>query len=137
MHSLVSSSLRFHFFFKFSVNISFIFLILFTFSLRDFQSPQDLFFLAVLFLYTWHYLYSLLHFVKYLLPIPVVVRSKACGSAADRLLELWVRIQPGARWFFSCECCVFSGLCVGLIARSEESYRVWCVYLSVIMNPRK
>jgi hypothetical protein len=29
----------------------------------------------------------------------------------------------------SCECCVLSGrgLCVGLITRLEESYRVWCV----------
>jgi hypothetical protein len=29
----------------------------------------------------------------------------------------------------SCECCVLSdtGLCVGLITRREESYRVWCV----------
>jgi hypothetical protein len=28
-----------------------------------------------------------------------------------------------------CECCVLSGrgLCVGLIIRPEESYRVWCV----------
>jgi hypothetical protein len=29
----------------------------------------------------------------------------------------------------SCECCVLSGrgLCVQLINRTEESYRVWCV----------
>ena len=29
----------------------------------------------------------------------------------------------------SCDCCVLIGrvLCVGLIARPEESYRVWCV----------
>jgi len=28
-----------------------------------------------------------------------------------------------------CECCVLSGrdLCVGLITRPEESYRLWCV----------
>jgi hypothetical protein len=28
-----------------------------------------------------------------------------------------------------CECCVLSGrgLCVGLITRPEESYRVWCL----------
>jgi hypothetical protein len=28
----------------------------------------------------------------------------------------------------SCECCVLSGtgMCVGLITRPEESYRVWC-----------
>jgi len=31
--------------------------------------------------------------------------------------------------FFSFECCVLSdrGLCVGLITRPEESYRVWWV----------
>jgi hypothetical protein len=31
----------------------------------------------------------------------------------------------------SCECCVLSGrgLCVGLITRPEESYRVWCVWV--------
>ena len=30
-----------------------------------------------------------------------------------------------------CECCVLSGrgLCVGLITRSEESYRLWCVWV--------
>jgi len=30
-----------------------------------------------------------------------------------------------------CECCVLSGrgLCVGLIIRPEESYRVWCVWV--------
>ena len=29
----------------------------------------------------------------------------------------------------SCECCVLSGrgLCVGLITRPEDSYRLWCV----------
>jgi hypothetical protein len=38
----------------------------------------------------------------------------------------------------SCECCVLSGrgLCVGLVPRPEESYRVWCVW-SVIVKPRK
>jgi hypothetical protein len=36
-----------------------------------------------------------------------------------------------------CECRVSSdsGLCVGLITRPEESYRVWYV-LSVIVKPR-
>jgi hypothetical protein len=31
----------------------------------------------------------------------------------------------------SCECCVFSSrrLCVGLITRPEESYRVWCAWV--------
>jgi hypothetical protein len=34
--------------------------------------------------------------------------------------------------------CVLSGrgLCVGLITRTEESYRVWGVQLSVIVKPR-
>ena len=39
----------------------------------------------------------------------------------------------------SCECCVLSGrgLCDGLITRPENSYRVWCVELSVIVERRK
>jgi hypothetical protein len=51
------------------------------------------------------------------------------ASAAARLLGLRVRILPGARKTFSCECCVLSdrGLCVGLITRPEESYLLWCV----------
>jgi hypothetical protein len=50
-------------------------------------------------------------------------------SAAARLLRLWARIPPGAWIFFCCKCCVLSGrgLCDGLIARAEESYRVRCV----------
>ena len=55
--------------------------------------------------------------------------SGAARSKAARLLGLWVRIQPGAWMCVCCECCVFSGrgLCVGLIIRTEEPYRVWCV----------
>jgi hypothetical protein len=51
------------------------------------------------------------------------------GSAAVRLLGLWVRITLGARTSVCCECCVLSGRgpCVGLIPPLEESYRVWCV----------
>ena len=50
-------------------------------------------------------------------------------STAARLLRLWVLIPPGAWIFVCCECCVLSGrgLCDGLIIRSEESYRLWCV----------
>ena len=50
-------------------------------------------------------------------------------SLAARLLRLWVRIPLGAWMFVCCECCVLSGrgLCDGLIIRSEESYRLWCV----------
>jgi hypothetical protein len=56
-------------------------------------------------------------------------RGLRCGSAAARLLRLWVRITPGAWMSFSCECCVLSGisLCVGLITSPKESYRMWCV----------
>jgi hypothetical protein len=54
-----------------------------------------------------------------------------CGPTAVRLLGLWVRILPGAWMSVSCECCVLSGtgLCVGLVTRAEESYRVWCVWV--------
>ena len=52
-------------------------------------------------------------------------------SAAARLLGLLVLISPGARLSVFCECCVLSsrGLCVGLITRPEESYRVWLVWM--------
>jgi hypothetical protein len=51
------------------------------------------------------------------------------GSAAARLLGLWVRIPPRAWMSVSSECCVLSGrgLCDGLVTRPEESYRVWRV----------
>jgi len=53
------------------------------------------------------------------------------GSAAARLLKLWVRIPPGAWLCVSCECCVLSGsgLCDGPISHSEESYWLWCVVM--------
>ena len=45
-------------------------------------------------------------------------------SAADRLLELWVRIPPGAWMSVCCECCVLSdrGLCDEVITRPDEFY---------------
>ena len=48
-----------------------------------------------------------------------------------RLLGLWDRIPPVAWTFVSCECYMFWGrdLCVVLITRSEESYRLWCVWV--------
>jgi hypothetical protein len=57
------------------------------------------------------------------------LRSLRRGSAAFRLLGLQVRIPSTAWMSASCECCVLSGrgLCVGLITRPEECYRVWCV----------
>ena len=53
-------------------------------------------------------------------------RSLRGGSAAALMLGLWVRIPPGAWMSVSCECCVLSGrgLCVVLITRPEECYRV-------------
>jgi len=57
-------------------------------------------------------------------PVPVATRS-----AAARLLRLWARVPPWAWMSVCCECCVLSGrgLCVELITRLEESYRLWCV----------
>jgi hypothetical protein len=53
------------------------------------------------------------------------------GFSAARLLGLRVRIPPGSCMSLCCECCVLSGrgLCVGLITCTEESYRVWCVWV--------
>ena len=52
-------------------------------------------------------------------------RGVTRGSAAARLLGLWVRIPPG-HLFLSRECCVLSGRgpCVGLITRLRESFPV-------------
>ena len=57
--------------------------------------------------------------------IAVAARSKACVSAAH-WLGLRVRIPPRAWMSVSCECYVFSGrgLCVGMIIRTEEAYRL-------------
>ena len=50
------------------------------------------------------------------------------GSAVVRLLRLRVRIPPRPYLSVCCECCVLSGrgLCVGLITRPEDSYRLPC-----------
>ena len=65
-------------------------------------------------------------------------RALRFGSEAARLPELRVRNLPGVRMPVSCECCVLSvrGLCVGLITRPEEGYRVWCIKMSVIVKAR-
>jgi len=60
-------------------------------------------------------------------PIPVTAWSKDLVRVWS--LGLRVRISP-AVWMFACvECCVLSGrgLCVRLITRPEESYKVRCV----------
>jgi hypothetical protein len=51
------------------------------------------------------------------------------GSAAARLLGLWVRIPPESWTFVPCECCLLSRRdpCIGLITYPEESYRLSCV----------
>jgi len=60
------------------------------------------------------------------------------GSTAAGLLELWVRIPPGAWMTVCCECCVLSGrgLCDGLVTRPEESYRLWCVVVCDLETSR-
>ena len=58
------------------------------------------------------------------------------GSAAARLLGLWVRIPQGAWMSICCECRVLSSSrCVGLMTRPEESYRLWWVVLCVFWKP--
>ena len=56
-------------------------------------------------------------------------RRLRCGSAAARLLGLWVQTPPEGRMSVYSECFELSGrrLCVGLITRTEETYRVLCV----------
>jgi hypothetical protein len=53
------------------------------------------------------------------------------GSEAACLLGLRLRIPPGVWMSVFSECCVLlgRGLCDELIARPEESYRVWCVWV--------
>ena len=53
------------------------------------------------------------------------------GSAAARLLGLWVWFPPEAWMFVSCECRVLlgRGLCVVLITRPEASYQLWNVWV--------
>ena len=57
------------------------------------------------------------------------LRGLRRGFVAACLLEMWVRIPPAAWMFVSCKYCVLSGkgLCVGLITRTEESYRELCI----------
>ena len=58
-------------------------------------------------------------------------RGLTRGSAAVRLLELRVRIPPGAWMSVCCDCCISSGrgLCSGPIPRPEEFYRVSYVWV--------
>jgi hypothetical protein len=58
--------------------------------------------------------------------------------AAAHLLKSWVRIPRGAWIFVCCECCALSGrgLCNELIARPEESYRLYCVVVCDLETSR-
>ena len=74
--------------------------------------------------YITHKMFLIIHYSRSQWP-----RGLRRGSAAARLLGLWVRIPPGAWMFVCCECYVLSGrsLCDELVTRPEESYRLWCV----------
>jgi hypothetical protein len=68
------------------------------------------------------------------LPVPVAARSKAwvCG----RLLA-GIQSSNAAGGMDGCrECSVLSGrgICVGLITRPKESYRVWCGWVWWILG---
>ena len=59
------------------------------------------------------------------------------GIAAACLLRLWVQIPPVALMPVFLECCVLSGrfiYCHWPITRTEDFYRVSCVYVSAIPN---
>jgi hypothetical protein len=60
-------------------------------------------------------------------PVPMAARSKA--NVCGRWPAETVGSNPAGGMDICCECCVLSGrgLCVGLITRPEESYRLCCV----------
>ena len=64
--------------------------------------------------------------LSYMLILESAVKDVGLRPLACK--EVRVRIPLG-HVCVSGECCVFSdrSLCVGLITRPEESYRVWCV----------
>ena len=68
-------------------------------------------------------------------PISVAAGSKAlvCSSSLDGIEGS----NPAGAWMSFCCVCVLSGrvLCIGLITRTEEPCRVWCVSLSVTVRP--
>jgi len=59
-------------------------------------------------------------------------------SAASLLLRWQVWIPPEPYSFFACECSVLSSgaLCVGLITRPKEFYRLWCVVACHLQTSR-
>ena len=73
-----------------------------------------------------------LNFCNVFLSIPVAERSKSwvCGRSPAGMAG-----SNFAGGMVICLLCVLSprGLCDGLIIHAEESYRLWCVLVSVIM----
>jgi len=74
------------------------------------------------------------HSSTFLLLVQVICKSRWSrgikpGLTAVRMLGWRFRIPLESWKYVSCECCVVSGrgLCVGLIARPVESYRMWRV----------
>jgi hypothetical protein len=74
-----------------------------------------------------------------LLWVLCVVQVEVCAS-------VWSLVQSSPTEYVVSECdlsvmsvvcCASRGQCVGLITRPEESYRVCCVYWSVIVKPRQ
>ena len=69
-------------------------------------------------------------------PVPVAAWSKAwvCGRSPADI----VGSNPAGGMDVCCECCVLSGrgLCDGLITRTEESYRLWCVVVCDLQTSR-
>ena len=62
--------------------------------------------------------------------VPKFVGSNP-AEAVGFLRVIKILSTSGGAWMFvCCDCCVLSGrgLCDELITRSEESYRLWCVF---------
>ena len=71
----------------------------------------------------WYYYYTDIYASRW-------PRGLRCEPpAAVRLMGLRVWISPRTWTSVSYDCCVMSGrgLCLGLIARPEDSYKMWCV----------
>ena len=100
----------------------------------------DLFNVSLYKLYWLNIYYFLSPFSSLILGISrsQLPRGLRCRSAAARLLRVWVRI-PLSTWLsVCCEYCVYSGrgLCIGLITRPEESYRLWYVVVCDLETSR-
>ena len=67
------------------------------------------------------------------LPIPVATRFNALDLWSLACWKCGFESCRGSRMSDYCKCCVLSGrgLCVGLMPRPDESYRLWCVCVCV------